>query len=134
MAIEALALLPGWRLLLVGEGPERARLEELAARLGVAGRVHLANVLLEAMACGTPVVASDIPGNPEVVRERTAGLIVPANTAAGFAGAVQALWRDPPARDAVRRYAERFSWDATSDGQLAVFAQARARFAARRPG
>ncbi len=162
LAIEALALLPGWRLLLVGEGPERARLEELAARLGVAGRVRLegpqphaalgrfygaadllvlasiregwANVLLEAMACGTPVVASDIPGNPEVVRERTAGLIVPANTAAGFAEAVQALWRDPPARDAVRRYAERFSWDATSDGQLAVFAQARARFAARRPG
>ncbi len=162
LAIEALAQLPGWQLLIAGEGPERARLEGLAARLGVAARVRLlgpqphaalsrfygaadllvlassregwANVLLEAMACGTPVVASDIPGNPEVVRERTAGLMVSDNTAVGFAAAVQALWRDPPAREAVRRYAERFSWDATSDGQLAVFAQARARFASRRPG
>ena len=39
-----------------------------------------ANVLLESMACGTPVVASNIPGNPEVVRERAAGLIVAQNT------------------------------------------------------
>ena len=162
MPIAAQALLPGWRLLIVGEGPERARLRELSARLGVADRVRLvgpqahaalgqtyaaadivvlassregwANVLLEAMACGTPVVASDIPGNAEVVQERAAGLIAAENTAAGFAAAVQALWRDPPAREAVRGYAERFSWDATSAGQMEVFAAARARFAARRTG
>ena len=160
--IEALALLPAWRLLIVGEGPERARLEALTQRLGVTDRVHWlgarphaalapiygaadvlvlassregwANVLLEAMACGTPVVASDIPGNGEVVQRREAGLIAEQNTAEGFAAAVRRLWADPPAREAVRAYAEAFSWDATSAGQLAVFERARARFAARQNG
>ena len=150
--VAALAGLPGWTLLLVGEGPERGRLEALAAAQGVAGRVRFlgsqphaalarfygaadlsvlassregwANVLLESMACGTPVVASDIPGNDEVVADRDAGLIVRANTPDGFAEGIRALWASPPARDAVRAYAERFSWDATSQGQLDVFAQA----------
>ena len=160
LAIEALTGLPDWTLLLVGEGPERGRLAALAARLGVAGRTRFmgaqphgelrrfygaadvlvlassregwANVLLESMACGTPVVASDIPGNDEVVQKREAGLIVQENSGPGFAAGVQALWADPPARDAVRAYAEGFSWDATSAGQMAVFARARARFEARR--
>ena len=158
-AIAALTHLPGWRLAVVGDGPERAALEALAVRLGVADRVRLlgahphaalqrfygaadvlllassregwANVLLEAMACGTAVVASDIPGNDEVVQTRDAGLIAGTNTPEGFAAAVLALRADPPGRDRVRAYAEGFSWDATSAGQLAVFAAARARFAAR---
>lgn len=159
--IAALPHLPGWQAIIVGEGPERAALEALAARLGVTDRVQLlgahphdelprfygaadvlvlassregwANVLLEAMACGTPVVASDIPGNPEVVQRRDAGLIVARNTPEGFADGVRTLWEDPPDRAAVRAYAEEFSWDATSAGQITVFQQAIARFAARRP-
>lgn len=157
--VAALADLPGWTLLLVGEGPERGRLETLAAARGVAARVRFlgsqphealaglygaadlsvlassregwANVLLESMACGTPVVASAIPGNDEVVQGREAGLIVDANTPAGFAAGVRSLWADGPGRDRVRAYAERFSWDATSAGQLDVFAQAINRFAGR---
>ena len=149
LTIEALRLLPEFSLLIVGEGPERARLAALAERLGLAGRVRLpgavahgvmaqyysaadlsvlassregwANVLLESMACGVPVVASDIPGNPEVVRERAAGLIVAANTPAGLAAAVRDLLADPPARAMTRAYAERFGWEATSRGQLEIF-------------
>ena len=159
LAIEALTLFPGAMLLIAGEGPERPRLEALAARLGVSDRVRLlgplphaslpdiygaadalvlassregwANVLLESMACGTPVIATDIPGNDEVVQRRDAGLIVRANTASGIAEALHDLWSDMPAREATRRYAEDFSWDATSEGQLTVFAAARTRFAAR---
>ncbi len=162
LAIGALAQLPGWTLLVVGEGPERARLMALAARLGVDGRVRMlgahphadlpgfygaadalilassregwANVLLESMACGTPVVASDIPGNDEVVQRREAGLIVEGNTAEGFAAGVQRLWADLPPRDAVRGYAERFSWEATSAGQAMVFADAVRHFRARTAG
>ena len=158
-AIGALAHLPGWRLLIAGDGPERGRLDALAAKLGVSDRVQMlgaiphaalpsiygaadllvlassregwANVLLESMACGTPVIASDIPGNDEVVQRRDAGLIVQQNTAQGFAAAVAQLWADPPTRDATRAYAEDFSWDATSAGQLAVFHQARQHFAER---
>jgi teichuronic acid biosynthesis glycosyltransferase TuaC len=145
--IAALRHLPGWSLLIAGEGPERTSLEALAARLGVLDRVRLlgplphgelarlysaadlsvlassregwANVLLESMACGTPVIASPIPGNPEVVQSLAAGSIATANTAEAIAAAINA--RPPTDRTATRGYAEQFSWDATSQGQLAVF-------------
>jgi len=147
--IAALALLPDTTLIILGEGPERAALEAQAQRLGVADRVRLlgsrphgelamyysaadamvlsssregwANVLLESMACGTPVVASNIPGNPEVVQRLEAGLIVQYNTAEGIAQAVLALRAAAPDRAATRRYAEGFGWQETTDGQLRVF-------------
>ena len=148
--IEALRSLPdAVRLLIAGEGQLEADLRGLAERLGVAERVRFlgavphgglagvygaadilvlassregwANVLLEAMACGTPVVASPIPGNDEVVRAPAAGVIAGANTAAGVAAAVAGLLARPPARAATRAYAEEFGWEATSAGQLAVF-------------
>ncbi len=149
LAIESLLHLPGWRLLIAGEGPERARLEALSQTLGVADRVRLlgsqphsalssiysaadilvlassregwANVLLESMACGTPVVASNIPGNPEVVQTAAAGIVVVSNTALGFATAVKHVHANGLDRAMTRRYAEAFSWDATSAGQLEVF-------------
>ena len=147
--IEAMLELPEFDLIIVGEGPERAALEAQISSLGLGGRVRLlgphpharlpqfygaadamvlassregwANVLLESMACGTPVVASNIPGNPEVVREPAAGLVVETNTPAGIAAGVRRLFADPPARAATRAYAERFGWDETSAGQLAMF-------------
>ena len=148
LTIAALARLPGWRLLIAGEGPERGRLEALAVSRGLGERVRFlgalphaelaplytaadvavlaseregwANVLLEAMACGTPVVVSRIPGNPEVVVAPAAGRVVAANTAEDFAAAIGevALTAD---RAATRAYAEDFSWDATSAGQMALF-------------
>ncbi len=149
--LTALASLPGVTLLLVGEGPERAALEALARRLGVSDRVRFlgakpqgelprfytaadamvlassregwANVLLESMACGTPVVASPIPGNPEVVQAREAGLIAATNTSEGIAEAVRDLLASPPDRAATRAYAERFNWDEVSAGQRDVFDQ-----------
>ena len=147
--IAAMADLPGHQLLIIGEGPERAALQAQAERLGVADRVQLlggrphvdlpayysaadamvlsssregwANVLLESMACGTPVVASAIAGNPEVVRSPEAGLVVESNTPAGIAAGVRRLLANPPDREATRRYAEQFSWDETTTGQLRLF-------------
>ena len=147
--IEAMAKLPGFTLIIAGEGPERGRLSGLIDRLGLADRVRLlgarphaalpalygaadasvlassregwANVLLESMACGTPVVASNIWGNPEVVQIRDAGLIAGENSPDGIATAVQALFAPLPDRAATRAYAERFSWDETTAGQLALF-------------
>jgi len=80
-----------------------------------------ANVLLEAMACGTPVVASHIWGTPEVVAEPAAGVLMSERTSVGVVGGVNALLAAPPERAATRAYAERFSWDSTTAGQLELF-------------
>lgn len=153
VAIDALAQLlkqqPGARLVVIGEGEERAALTAQAERLGVADKVRLtgslpntellkwysaadvlllcssregwANVLLESMACGTPVVATDIWGTPEVVARPEAGRLVASRDGAAFATAIAELLRAGVDRAATRRYAEGFSWQATTEGQLALF-------------
>ena len=149
LVIGALPSLPGYRLLIAGDGPERARLEKLSNALKVSERVRFLgalpheqlhkiyaaadalvlassregwpNVLLESMACGTPVVASNIWGNPEVVSRTEAGVLMGERSAAGVAEGVRRLFGALPARAATRRYAEEFSWDATSAGQLRLF-------------
>ena len=147
--IEAMPALADHGLLIAGEGPERARLEALIAKHKLGSRVRLlgarphaelpalygaadalvlassregwANVLLEAMACGTPVLASAIPGNPEVVRAPEAGRLFHPNEASAIVQAAQELFATPPARTATRAYAEAFSWDETTRGQLTLF-------------
>jgi glycosyltransferase involved in cell wall biosynthesis len=149
VVIGALAHLPGVELLIAGEGPERRRLEMLARALCVADRVRFlghvphedlarvygaadalilassregwANVLLEAMACGTPVVASDVWGTPEVVNATAAGILVRERTPEAFSNAIRRLFGNPPPRSATRSHAEMFSWDTTTQGQLDLF-------------
>jgi len=86
-----------------------------------------ANVLLEAMACGTPVVASNVWGNPEVVASPAAGRLMPERTPAALVEAVRDLSRNAVERSATRRYAEGFGWDATTTGQLELFRRVLAR-------
>jgi glycosyltransferase involved in cell wall biosynthesis len=137
LAIEALADIAGATLILVGDGPERARLEALARTRGVAARVRflgvrphaelpgllaaadvtvlptvsegLANVWIESLACGTPVVTSDVGGAREAIDRPEAGRLVPRDAAA-IAAAISDLLAAPPAQAEVRKAAERFSW------------------------
>jgi glycosyltransferase involved in cell wall biosynthesis len=152
VAIRAMARLPKCRLHIVGDGPEEARLRRLACGLGLGGRVtfhgHLpqaalapllaaadllincsdregiANVLLEAMACGTPVAATPIWGSPEVVSVPEAGLLLRNRSPEAAAEGVARLLAAPPDRAATRRHAERFSWAATARQHMAILGHA----------
>lgn len=111
------------RLVILGEGPERRGLESLSRQQGVAGDVALpgfvanpfawmararvlvlssrhegfGNVLVEALACGLPIVASDIPGGPrEVLQGGRLGRLVPAGDPSAFADAIAATLDGPP--------------------------------------
>jgi teichuronic acid biosynthesis glycosyltransferase TuaC len=149
LVIAAMPKLSQHSLLIIGEGPEKRVLEAQIDRLGIGDRVRLIgavpherlreyyvaadalvlassregwpNVLLEAMACGTPAVASNVWGNPEVVAVPEAGSLMAERSAAGVVEAVQHLFANPPDRAATRLYAERHSWDETSRGQIKIF-------------
>ncbi|MCW2240934.1 glycosyltransferase family 4 protein [Azospirillum canadense] len=148
-AIEALTRLPDWELIIAGHGPDHAMLTTLAERLGVGERVRLlgavshdalpalytaadalvlassregwANVLLEAMACGTPVIATAVWGTPEVVSGPEAGVLMRDRSADAVVEALEQLAQTHPGRAATRAYAERFSWDQTTRDQIDLF-------------
>jgi glycosyltransferase involved in cell wall biosynthesis len=131
--IEAIGGLAGSELLLVGEGPERPRLEALAAARAP-GRVRFLGwlprddalrllrsatvlavpsrsqenqplVVLEAFACGVPVVASHLGGLPELVEPGRYGEIVPAGDPDALAAALGRLLADPTRALAIGRAA-----------------------------
>lgn len=141
IAIVALRAIPGARLVLVGKGEDEARLRALAASEGVADRVFfagsvdhdlmplilsaadvmvlptvaegLANAWVEALACGTPVVTSDVGGAREIITCDTAGRLVERNPEAVAAG-INAILNAPPSREEVAALTEGFSWDANA--------------------
>ena len=149
LAIEALHDLPDTELLIAGGGPEEARLKMLASSLGVADRVKFLgvlrqaelrslysaadvlvlasaregwpNVLLEAMACGTPVAAPAVGGVAEIVGAPESGVLLDERSAGGIVRGITHLREALPSRSATRAYAEQFGWHPTTEGQLALF-------------
>ncbi|HUK96787.1 MAG TPA: glycosyltransferase family 4 protein [Gaiellaceae bacterium] len=126
IAIDAVALVPGARLVVVGDGPERAMLENRALRAGLEGRIaflgaqprervleelgsawasvlssdweNLPHAAVESLAVGTPVVATSVGGVPEVVHDGANGLLVAPGSVDAFAEALQRLADDPALR------------------------------------
>ena len=68
----------------------------------------LSNSLMEAMACGCCVIASDVGGNPELVRHNETGLLFPAGDAAALADALRSVLTNPAQRTRLAEAAVRF--------------------------
>jgi glycosyltransferase involved in cell wall biosynthesis len=136
----------GWRLLILGEGPERGNLEVLTKERGLEGYVQLPgvvlepahwlrqadlfvlssryegfpNALLEAMACGLPVIAFDCESGPaEIIRHEVDGLLVPPENVTVLAETLQRLMQDEMERRRLAIHAleveQRFSQAAIMD-------------------
>jgi glycosyltransferase involved in cell wall biosynthesis len=126
--LRALALLPPdrhWRLAIIGEGPDRAALEAFAQANGLAQRIQftgqvadpfvwmrkarvavcssiyegLGNTIIEALACGTPVVSTDCPYGPrEILQDGRYGTLTPVGDPVAMAAAIAAALDSAPDR------------------------------------
>lgn len=152
--LKAAKEIPNVHLLLVGEGSERGHFKAQAKDLGIADRCHFVGrlsreqlvnayramdvfafpstsaaeafglVAIEAMACGTPVVASDLPGVRSVIAE--AGILVPPSNAAALATALRRVLGEADLRAKLTalgrdRVATRFRWDRHVDGLMQAY-------------
>jgi teichuronic acid biosynthesis glycosyltransferase TuaC len=150
--IEALSMLPGATLLLAGQGPSENDYRMQAAQMGVQDRVRfmgniphddlpalfaaadvmalvsksegLANAWVEALACGTPVVASHVGGAPELIRSPDAGRIIPIRMecdVASIVTAIQSLLSAPIAPQQVAAQVAHFSWATNAEALESFF-------------
>lgn len=154
--LDALTLIPHAHAVLVGDGNCRASFEAHAASLGLSARVTFAGrlgsdeiirlyqsaslvafpstgraeafglVALEAHACGTPVIASDLPGVRTVVRHGETGLLVPPEQPVALADAIGSLLGDPNRRASMGAAARasvlsRFTASRHMDDLLAIY-------------
>jgi glycosyltransferase involved in cell wall biosynthesis len=138
-------------LALVGDGPERARLENLVATLGIGGRVRFVgkvehaevslwmgaadfvclpsiregcpNVILEALGCGRPVVASRVGAIPDIVSGESGILFTPRDTAEMARSMEIAMGRDWDS-EAIHDSVQALSWENAAQKYFEVFAGA----------
>ena len=149
IAIRALTLVQNLDLVIVGTGADVPIFQKLAIDLGIADRVRFVgsvpqaelrnwfsaselsvlasmregspNVVLESIACGTPVVANDIGGASEIITSPDAGRLMSARTPEALAAAIEDLRASPPDRKATRAWAENFSWKPTIEAQVSLY-------------
>ncbi|WP_329743200.1 glycosyltransferase family 4 protein [Dyella sp. A6] len=151
ITLAALARANDATLLIVGDGPERARLQGQVRQLGLDARVRflgtiaqaqlvdfynaadvlvlassregMPNVVLESLACGTPVVAAPFDGVSELLTAPEAGEIAAERSAEAIAAACCRLQERAPARAATRAFAQQLGWRPVVKAQCALYAK-----------
>lgn len=151
LVIDALALLPEFHGVIVGDGPLRQKLEQQARALNIQDRVIFAgqkaptempayfsmadvfclpseregwaNVMLEALACGTPVVSRAVDGALELFDGVPYGRLVEGDSPQSYADAISELLEANTAREEIRSFASEYGWEATSAAQMTIFRQ-----------
>lgn len=152
--LRALERLPEWRLIVIGDGPQKPALEQMpaAARTVFSGRLAhddvlryvraadiyvlssrtegLSHTLLEALAVGTPSAATRVGGNPEVITDGVDGLLVPPDDPGALAEAILRL-ADPglyaQISAAALKRSEAFRWDSEVAQTIETLEQSDAR-------
>jgi len=146
---------PGIRLKIAGSGPLLAELRELADSLGLGDAVtfmgrleraevvalyrdgdamlnparvdNMPNSVLEALACGLPVISTNVGGVPFIVEDGRTALLVDPDDAAAMAGAILALWDDRALRAGLsergRTEVARYGWDRVKPQWLDLYRQ-----------
>ncbi|MSU54445.1 MAG: glycosyltransferase family 1 protein [Candidatus Staskawiczbacteria bacterium] len=145
--------IPGVRLMLAGDGPERQALESLAKNNNVEKQAHfmgstshdkvieymaaadmlalsslsegLPNVLLEAMACGTPIVTTNVRGIPEIIQDGINGFLVEPKRPEQIAQQVIRLFSDNDLQKRIsannREQAKQYSWEIAADKFIELY-------------
>lgn len=146
---------PGWKLYVVGDGPLLAALRERCLEEGVESQIDFVgrrasqeisqwmqaadvlvlpshsegrpNVVLEAQACGLPVVATCVGGTPELIRHRENGMLVEPGAVAPLREALEVLWKDGPLQrrmgEQARKHIEtgKHSWEHSANALHALY-------------
>ena len=150
LIIKALTMLDNtYQLYIAGSGPDETMLKKLIEKLNLQDRVHLLgkvphdqlpilysaadalilassregwpNVVLESIACGTPVIANTVNGTPEIIKSPEAGILIKNREAETIKQGIEQLFSNLPNRNDTANYAKAFTWTETSLGQERIF-------------
>ncbi len=140
---------PGADLVIIGDGPLKGQLLDLATRLNIKDRVHFLgelghgdlcawynavdafclpslwegcpNVVIEALACGTPVVATSVGGIPDLVSSSTCGILAPPGDERALSAALDQALQTKWNRHGISELGSSNSWTDVADKVIAVF-------------